>query len=639
MSKQEPLRFAALIRVSSEQQEKRGDSLQVQRQQIDDTVQRLGGAVTIYYSGQEHATPGYERERLDKLLQDASRPRRKFDAVMVADSSRWSRDNLKSEEGLRILHENGIRFFCLSTEYDLNDRQARMILGLQAVFNQYNANTLSDKALSSKVERAKRGELSVGERPYGRVYDKKNRAWSLDEDKATRIQQIAKRFIAGERLEDLSTEFSIGRSHVHKILRGRCGSKWTVSIGGEEFTYNIPPLLDDETIAAVHRQLEANKTYKHGRKRDRYLLSRMVMCGICKRAMGGVTTEGHRYYQHSYVETTGKGRVENCLDGMVRADELEDAVMRQLFETFGNPEAMQRAIEAATPDREKMEELREELEQIDKNLKGIEAKRERLVDAIGDGTLQKNHVKKKMGKLDEQEGQLFERQGVIHEELDRIPLPDRIKTVTELAGQIFRPKVSAKERLSKRRYLSYDEMTREEKRALAELAFGGKLPDGRRMGVYIYPIEAEQGRKRRRWRYEILGHLIEARGVSFANLECDPMDGDNLVFTGGPEQQEELISKSSRSSTPRSETSTSFRSANRELRTAGSTSAGPACASAASWPAPVCGQPCACCTPCKPAHSCPTATGRLGHAGRRGRASTRPCQAAHRSTGTCSGHA
>jgi DNA invertase Pin-like site-specific DNA recombinase len=62
----------------------------------------MGGIIPEYcwqYTGQEHATVGYERDKLNKLLQDSGKGI--FDAVIVCDPSRWSRDN-KNKEGLAI---------------------------------------------------------------------------------------------------------------------------------------------------------------------------------------------------------------------------------------------------------------------------------------------------------------------------------------------------------------------------------------------------------------------------------------------------------------------------------------------------------------------------------------------------------
>ena len=54
------LRFAPLIRVSTEGQEKKSESLRTQTTQIKQYVKSLGGIIPEHcwkYSGQEHATP------------------------------------------------------------------------------------------------------------------------------------------------------------------------------------------------------------------------------------------------------------------------------------------------------------------------------------------------------------------------------------------------------------------------------------------------------------------------------------------------------------------------------------------------------------------------------------------------------
>ena len=115
------LRFAPIIRVSTERQEKQGESLGTQKKQITEAVNILGGTIPTKlfdkYCGQEHATPDFERKKFDKLLEDCAKDL--FDAVIVADVSRFSRDNLRSEEAVRIFKKNKIRFFALTQEYDL----------------------------------------------------------------------------------------------------------------------------------------------------------------------------------------------------------------------------------------------------------------------------------------------------------------------------------------------------------------------------------------------------------------------------------------------------------------------------------------------------------------------------------------
>jgi len=56
------LRFAPLIRVSTERQAQKGESLWTQKTQILSYVKNLGGTIPEHcwrYSGREHSTPGY----------------------------------------------------------------------------------------------------------------------------------------------------------------------------------------------------------------------------------------------------------------------------------------------------------------------------------------------------------------------------------------------------------------------------------------------------------------------------------------------------------------------------------------------------------------------------------------------------
>jgi len=120
MTTNKPLRLAPIIRVSTEKQEKQGESLNTQTEQILGYINALEAEIPEEcwkYSGQEHASPQMERNKLNQLLVDTSKGI--FDAVIVCDASRWSRDNFKSKEGLEVLRQNGIRFFVGTTEFDL----------------------------------------------------------------------------------------------------------------------------------------------------------------------------------------------------------------------------------------------------------------------------------------------------------------------------------------------------------------------------------------------------------------------------------------------------------------------------------------------------------------------------------------
>src|SRR5262249_16837779 len=108
-----------------------------------------------WYGGAEHATPGYERKEVDRLIADAGK--RVFDAVIFANADRWSRDNVKSQEGLDAFKKNRIRFFVSVTEYDLYTPEHLLFLQMSAVIGKFLAANSKRKSILNRIHRARRG--------------------------------------------------------------------------------------------------------------------------------------------------------------------------------------------------------------------------------------------------------------------------------------------------------------------------------------------------------------------------------------------------------------------------------------------------------------------------------------------------
>src|SRR5262245_54710578 len=136
-TKKKPLRFAAFIRVSTDRQELQGESLRSQRTQNQRDVDLLGGIITGWYGGQEHATPGWEKQEQDRLLQDAAKG--KFDAIIVSHHDRWTRDEERSAYGRKLFKKHGIRFFVSVTESDLFNPEHVLMADQQAIMGKYFA--------------------------------------------------------------------------------------------------------------------------------------------------------------------------------------------------------------------------------------------------------------------------------------------------------------------------------------------------------------------------------------------------------------------------------------------------------------------------------------------------------------------
>jgi DNA invertase Pin-like site-specific DNA recombinase len=167
--------------------------LRTQRAQLEHDVAHLDGTVVAWYGGQEHATPGWEHQELDRFLADAAR--RCFDAVIVAYADRWSKDNAKSKEGLEVIRTNGIRFFVGTTEMDLYRPEIRLMLGMTAEVGEFLSLQQTRKALENRIARANRGYATCGKLPWGRRFNRSTETWEVDPVKQRLLTDIAHRYL------------------------------------------------------------------------------------------------------------------------------------------------------------------------------------------------------------------------------------------------------------------------------------------------------------------------------------------------------------------------------------------------------------------------------------------------------------
>lgn len=214
------LRFASLVRVSTEKQESKGESLHTQRKANERDVERLGGSIVETYGGQEHATPGWEKKEVDRLIRDAAKGT--FNAVLVAYADRWSRDNAKSTAGLEVFKGHGIRFFVGACEYNLFNPEHCLFLGMTAVIGQFQAMSQTKKSFESKIARARQGKPACGKLPFGRTFDPQT-GWGIDAAKQKLVEQVARRYLAGESLLDLAGEYHLAVSTLYTVLMDRSG--------------------------------------------------------------------------------------------------------------------------------------------------------------------------------------------------------------------------------------------------------------------------------------------------------------------------------------------------------------------------------------------------------------------------------
>jgi hypothetical protein len=180
---------------------------------------------------------------------------------------------------------------------------------------------------------------------------------------------------------------------------------------------------------------------------------------------------------------------------LIPVNDLEKAVMVQLFSIFGDIDLLKEAVERATPNTSLISELQSRLIEIDKDLDAVQAKIERIVNAVAEGAFSIEDSKIKMVKLREQKSALTMEKDRVETKLSN--LPDHRRQVSKLAKLA---RLAAEVR-QVRFPTQLSKMTFQKNRELIQTAFAGTDQDGNRYGVYVSKDEKGQ------WNYEIRGIL------------------------------------------------------------------------------------------------------------------------------------
>jgi len=518
------LRFAALIRVSTERQSKRGESLKIQENQIREAIKKRDGILSedCIYKGQEHSCPGNERKILDQLLNDANCG--KFDAVIVADISRWGRDNKKCKEGLNILMENNIRFFDISREYNLSESQDWFLLGLFGEIHEFNARQTAEKSMYSRLERAKKGFPSLGSKPFGyRVIgsDENGYAkWKVIPEcrnfllKAVdlyinknygfkKIANILKKDPDWGKVRKYSALRELHATSIADILINRSTkTEYVIEPKGkryEKVTIKLPePLLSKNDIKLVKEKARMNRVRMNRSYSNNYPLSGVLFCKSCGNCLTGLKNGKYRYYRHHHVDNKGPNCVKN-----IRADDIERVVLYEIALFIGNADNLEKALKNAfsesTVDMEKLVADKKNKNNI---LNKLKKERAYYIDSIGKNPRESVRV----SLIDKAEKLDIEIES-FHEELDDINR--RLLASNRQIGADFVESLSKQLKKTLRRgYINA--LNPKERSNLFQYIVGGlTIQERKRLNIGIFVSDQYDDEADEHFKYiEIKGNLI-----------------------------------------------------------------------------------------------------------------------------------
>ena len=220
-------RVAVYVRVSTDKQAERGESLETQRTQLTYyAVNMLGSApedVTIFedagYSGKNTDRPEYQR-MMSQVRAGA------FTHMLVYKIDRVSRNLLDFSMMYSELQKLGVSFVSKTENFDTSTAMGEAMLKIILVFAELERKMTSERVRHTMIGMAQSGHWNGGRVPYGYSYrsegDKKDvQVFQIVEDEAAVVRLIFTLY------EDQQSIVWIAKHLNSKGLRSRAGSEWS----------------------------------------------------------------------------------------------------------------------------------------------------------------------------------------------------------------------------------------------------------------------------------------------------------------------------------------------------------------------------------------------------------------------------
>src|SRR5262245_29831399 len=453
------LRVALYARVSGEQQEKE-DTIASQLEALTQRIATDGWECEPELHFVDDGCSGYilTRPGLERLRDQAAAGA--IDRLYVLDPDRLSRKYAYQVLILEELTRCGVEVVFLRNPIGRGPEQD-LLLQVQGMIAEYERAKIMERCRRGKQHAARRGSVNVlSGAPYGYRYVGKHEGGGearyqvlAEEARVVRkifdwvgqercsIGEVCRRLRrdgiptrTGKPAWDRATVWLILRNPAYRgkaafgktraveyqpqrlrPQRGRADQPrrpvTTIETSQEDQIFiDVPALVSEELFEAVQAQLEENRRRRRDRPGGgRYLLQGLVVCKRCGYGCYGKPTsrasaKGRERVPYAYYRCTGSdayrfGGQRLCWNKQVRTDMLDAAVWEDVRRLLSEPERVRKEYERrlqgalAGPDRE--------VEHLSKLMRNVKRMISRLIDAYGDGLLDKSEFEPRISAAKE----------------------------------------------------------------------------------------------------------------------------------------------------------------------------------------------------------------------------------------------
>ncbi|MDD5546868.1 MAG: recombinase family protein [Candidatus Omnitrophica bacterium] len=435
------MRCGLYIRVSTDMQRERGESLDVQLKRLEAYVtSKEDWSVVAMYKDAGISAKNTNRPEFIRMMDDIEAGR--LDVILCTKLDRLFRNTKDFLDTTENFERKNVMFVCLEGNIDTSTPAGRVFSTMRAAFSQFERETTAERVKDVMCSRAEQGKYNGGIAPYGFLSENKSlRVNSLEADIVREIfsfylEHRSILYVTHKLNEDgiktrkggmwaptsvrriLTNPCYYGevvynkRSHTYRgELRHNPVERYIRGAGAHQ------PLITRELFDKV-RDIVRQQSKIAPKANAKYLLTGLVYCSRCGVRMHGMLytkPNGAKYAYYKCSGHTQKGNAQ-CSGSSIRADSLESLITGNLKNLSIDSNRVKKSLEETVISNDKgAEATREQVRVLQAQLDKAMAKRQRIFELYESGNITKSEFLERKQLVDVEEAGIAKRLGVLRD--------------------------------------------------------------------------------------------------------------------------------------------------------------------------------------------------------------------------------
>lgn len=396
------MNVAIYLRVSTQEQSQEGFSIPAQKERLVSFCKAKDYVIYDFYIDGGWSGSNLDRPAMQKMIEDVQA--NKLDAVIVYKLDRLSRSQ---KDTLYLIEDvflaNNTDLISMQESFDTSTPFGRAMIGILAVFAQLERESIKERSIMGKRERARSGKWKGGVTPFGYDYvDEK----LIPNENAPLISKMYEMYLKGDGTPTIATALGIKNpSSVSSLLSSVIYTGY-ISNKGELFEG------DHEAIVSYEDYLKVQKTMKtRGAKRGvpniNNPLAGLLTCKRCGARYSMHKSSSRFYYRccsRAFKNTPRKQAMvkdPSCENKHWKNTKLEALVFEEVFKVAYDDKYFLSVIS-------KKKKSNVDTEKLELQINDINKKINKMMDLYLDESMQFDAVKEKIKELNEKKKALIE---------------------------------------------------------------------------------------------------------------------------------------------------------------------------------------------------------------------------------------